>query len=219
MNDVAALKKSGECRDVIGVWGDRSCPELQIYFHCHNCPIYAATGRDLLSREPPAGYLQELEAGRSFDELVDTTEQRSMITFRFGSEWYSLPTELVVEISNYSAAHKVPHRNHPSFFGLVNVRGNVIPLLNLGHIIRASENVSEGHRHRIIIEQDGQPWAFDVDGIDGIQRVADSALFKPPVSVEIASPAFIMMMYKTEGRDVAVLDTELLARAVQEVCR
>lgn len=219
MTDIIALKDTGECRDVVGVWGDRSCAELQLYFHCHNCPVYAATGRDLLSREPPAGYLADLAAERTFDSSVDTTEQHSMITFRLGGEWFALPTQLIVEIGNPSAAHKVPHRKNPAFFGLVNVRGNVIPLINLRQLIRASEDVAEGGRRRIIVEQDGQPWAFDVDDIEGIRRVADSELFKPPVSVEIASPAFIVTMYRAECGDVGVLDTMLVARAVQEACR
>lgn len=219
MSDFIVLKETGECRDVVGVWGDRSCPELNTHFHCHNCPVFAATGRGLLSRAPPAGYLKELEADRSVDAAVDTTEQHSMITFRLGAEWFSLPTRLVVEIDNLSAAHKVPHRKHPAFFGLVNVRGNVIPLINLRQLIRASEDVIDGHRRRIIIEQDGQPWAFDVDDIDGVGRVADSEQFKPPVSVEMASPAYIVSMYKFARGDVGVLDTELVARAVQEACR
>jgi len=219
MTDIIALKDTGECRDIVGVWGDRSCDELQVYFHCHNCPVYAAAGRDLLSREPPAGYLADLMAERTFDHSVDTSEQHSMITFRLGAEWFALPTQLILEIGNPSAAHKVPHRKHQAFFGLVNVRGNAIPLINLRQLIRASENVAESSRRRIIVEQDGQPWAFDVDDIEGIRRVADGELFKPPVSVEIASPAFILTMYSDDCGDVGVLDTMLVARAVKEACR
>lgn len=219
MTDTIVLHDAGECRDIVGVWGDRSCPELQVYFHCHNCPVYAATGRDLLSREPPANYLADLAAARIFESTVDTSEQHSMITFRLGAEWFSLPTHLIVEIGNPSAAHKVPHRKNPAFFGLVNVRGNVIPLINLRQLIRASVDAVEGSRRRIIVEQDGQPWAFDVDDIEGIRRVADSELFRPPVSVEIATPAFIVTMYRAECGDVGVLDTTLVARAVQEACR
>ncbi|WP_445633698.1 hypothetical protein [Nostoc sp. DSM 114161] len=31
------------CWNVIGIEGDRSCPQLSIHAHCRNCPVYSAT--------------------------------------------------------------------------------------------------------------------------------------------------------------------------------
>ena len=52
-----------DCWNHIGVSGDGTCPELVKVVHCHNCPVYAAGGRSLLEREPPAEYLHEAHIG------------------------------------------------------------------------------------------------------------------------------------------------------------
>ena len=39
------------CWQEIGVWGDRSCPELAAVTHCHNCPVFAAAGRKFLKTD------------------------------------------------------------------------------------------------------------------------------------------------------------------------
>ena len=47
------------CWNKIGVWGDRSCPELAKVTHCHNCPVFAAAGRQFLDAPSPPDYLDE----------------------------------------------------------------------------------------------------------------------------------------------------------------
>ena len=41
----------GDCWNHIGVSGDRSCPELNTFIHCRNCPVYRRGRPDLL--RPP----------------------------------------------------------------------------------------------------------------------------------------------------------------------
>ena len=48
-----------QCWHKIGVWGDRSCPELAAVTHCHNCPVFAAAGRRFLDAPSPPDYLDE----------------------------------------------------------------------------------------------------------------------------------------------------------------
>ena len=48
-----------DCWNRIGVYGDRSCPELSTFVHCRNCPVFAAAARSLLRPPRPEGYLAE----------------------------------------------------------------------------------------------------------------------------------------------------------------
>ena len=47
----------GDCWNQIGVSGDRSCPELETFIHCRNCPVFAAAARTFFDRPAPEGYL------------------------------------------------------------------------------------------------------------------------------------------------------------------
>src|SRR4051812_32697640 len=53
------LNAEAPCWHRIGVWGDRSCPELAKVTHCHNCPVFAAAGRRFLDGPSPPDYLDE----------------------------------------------------------------------------------------------------------------------------------------------------------------
>src|SRR5437764_404262 len=48
-----------DCWHRIGVSGDRSCPELNSFIHCRNCPVFAAAARTFFDRPAPEGYLAE----------------------------------------------------------------------------------------------------------------------------------------------------------------
>ena len=53
------LPGDGDCWNRIGVTGDRSCPELNTFVHCRNCPVFAAAARAFFDRPAPEGYLAE----------------------------------------------------------------------------------------------------------------------------------------------------------------
>lgn len=61
------------CWSKIGVSGDRTCPELQSFVHCRNCPVFAAAARTFLTarllkgiwRTGRAGFLARLIAIRT----------------------------------------------------------------------------------------------------------------------------------------------------------
>src|ERR1700733_11671904 len=46
-----------DCWNHIGVAGDRSCPELETFIHCRNCPVFSAAARTFFDRPAPEGYL------------------------------------------------------------------------------------------------------------------------------------------------------------------
>ena len=212
----------GTCRRVVGVWGDRSCPELVEHIHCRNCPVYARAGRSLLDREAAASYMEEWRTRIAAEETQEATGQRSVVIFRVRNEWLALPTRLLREIVEPVAAHKVPHRRDPRFGGLVNVRGELIPGIELAALLGASEVVTPNPRawaRILIIDRAGAVWAFPVDEVDGVQRVAESELRTPPVTVGAGSPSFTACVFSSPRGDVGLLDEELLMLAIRDVCR
>uniref|UniRef100_A0ACD5GP87 Uncharacterized protein n=1 Tax=Desertifilum tharense IPPAS B-1220 TaxID=1781255 RepID=A0ACD5GP87_9CYAN len=73
-----------DCWQQIGVQGDRSCPQLDIYIHCRNCPVYTSAGRALLEREVPADYLAERTELLTQVKLEEAVDSLSLCIFRLG---------------------------------------------------------------------------------------------------------------------------------------
>lgn len=219
----AGITDTAACRNTIGIWGDRSCPELAVHGHCRNCPVFARAGRALLEREAPAGYLEEWQERIARPQRVeDGGARRSLIIFRLGAEWYALPTARVREVLDPLQPHRVPHRNHPAFRGLVNVRSELLPCVDLQRLIGASEAPATTARTRprsLVLESDGAAWCFETAEIERIEHVAESALLVPPVSLELAKPAFTARVFAGARGDTGLLDDELLFHAMRELCR
>ena len=218
------LQADGSCRRQVGVWGDRSCPELAAHVHCRNCPVYARIGRNLLDREVPAPPSRIRDATRHATQEAT----QSVIVFRAGAEWLALPTSLAREVIVAPAAHRVPHRNDPRFRGLVNVRGELLPMVDMRAMLGAAESSAEAHassgakepRARLLVlERDGASWALGIAAIDDIHRIAPSALRPPPVTVQLGSARFTQAMFTLPIGQVGLIDAELLWYALNEICR
>ena len=115
-----------DCWRVIGVGGDRSCPELETYSHCRNCPVMADAAEAFFNRAPPEGYLDEWR--RVLETTSESTESSglSVLIFRLADEWFSLVAESLTEVTPLRKVHTIPHRSNSVFAGMVNVRGQLL---------------------------------------------------------------------------------------------
>jgi chemotaxis-related protein WspD len=140
------------CWNNIGVSGDSSCPELKTVIHCRNCSVYRGSGRTLLQREAPQGYVEEWThilaqdwkeaAAKSKDKTSDlikketvTEESLGVIIFRVSQEWLALPAWVVKEITHTHPIHTLPHRSNHVFAGIVNIRGEILMCILLRNLL------------------------------------------------------------------------------------
>lgn len=222
-SDFAADRESGSCRLTIGVWGDRSCPDLREHIHCRNCPVYAQSGRQLLARVPT-----DTDAGPSTsarEPVLNNSELRSMLVFRVRGEWLGIRTASAREVVEPAPAHRVPHRNDVRFLGLVNVRGELMPCADLGRLLElpnVNKTVNETERvwpRLLVLEREQRAWAFPVAEVEGIQRVQPDAIQPPPVTVELGRSAFTEGVFEGRRGPVSVIDEDTLWYALQRICR
>jgi hypothetical protein len=99
-----------DCWNRIGVHGDASCPELETYVHCRNCPVYSTAAKVLLDVELPPGYLAQWTSYIAQERLATAPDTQSVVIFRVGIDWLALPTALFVEIADERAIHSIPQR-------------------------------------------------------------------------------------------------------------
>ena len=213
-----------DCWNQIGVFGDGTCPELEKFIHCRNCPVYAAGGRSLLERAPPADYLREwtqaLAEAKDEDEAEDTL---SVLIFRLGREWLALPTYVCQEVAEMRPIHTLPHRGGPVLLGLANIRGQIRLCVSLNELLglEPADNTSRTTNHKdqqclVVIARDTDHWVILVDELHGIQRFHLGAVRDAPVTVAKAMPRLTKAVIDWQDTGVGYLDDELLFLALRK---
>src|SRR5882672_3641857 len=126
------------CWRRIGVRGDRSCPELERYIHCMNCPVTARAADELLDRpampaEEPAALPGETGHGLANEFGL------SLVVFRLGTERFGIECRDAVSVERPRRVQRVPHRRGRGFRGLCNVQGQLRPCASL-HLLLGLES-------------------------------------------------------------------------------
>jgi chemotaxis-related protein WspD len=216
-------RRLDDCWNRIGVemQGDASCPQLEQYAHCRNCPAYSAAAMGALDREPPAGYLAAW-TGHFADAKprVAAAETHSLLVFRLGSEWFALPTEVIDEIAEERAIHSLPHRRSGIVLGLVNVRGELLICVSLVKLLGLSSPAPEpgldamARRRLVVIRRDGKRLAFPVDEVQTVHRYRLLELQAVPATITKAAASFTRAMLPWLRRSVGCLDEQLVIAAL-----
>lgn len=220
-----ALDKTAlnDCWNTIGIWarGEKSCPELQRYSHCANCPVFAAAGRRLLQREAPSGYLTEWAKFLAAEQQERNYNTQSVIVFRVGNEWLALPTELFNEVVSLRSVHRVPHRNSPILKGVTNIRGELqvcvclVALLNISGGDAVDENHGKGvYQRMMVIEHQRVKYVFPVSEVRGLHRYLPDQLKEAPATALNCYVHYLQGMLMVDDHPVGVLDHESLFSAL-----
>ena len=186
-----------ECWSKIGVAGDRSCPELEGFIHCRNCPVLAEAARSFFDREPPEGYLETWSEILQTPEEVTESDAVSMLIFRVGREWLSLATPLLVEVTEMKPLHTIPHRRGGVLEGIVNIRGQLQLCVSLMRLLgidaepklavpqeTPSPLLGDTSAKRLLVIEDGEErWVVAVDEVAGVHAVPRSLLRSVPATV------------------------------------
>lgn len=224
--------KVHNCWNQIGIWGDRSCPELKKHIHCQNCPVYSSMGRSLLEREVPQAYVDEwtdlLSKEKSEKSLEATNQVASIQTitvgiFRLGQEWLALSAQLIKEVMPISTIHILPHRSNNIFLGLVNLRGEVQICVSLKEFLGIEiadgdqQNISPVIYDRmVVVEKFGNRWVFPVDEIYGMHRIHPMELGNVPATLSKMPENYTQGIFNWRNQKVSYLDDELLFYALSK---
>jgi purine-binding chemotaxis protein CheW len=107
-----------------------------------------------------------------------------MISFTIGSELFGVRILVVQEIIMMSAITEIP--NTPDFIeGVINLRGNIIPVLDLRKRLRLRSHapLPQGQRpgtRILVVEIDQNVTGFIVDSVSKVLTIPASRIFPPP---------------------------------------
>lgn len=210
-----------ECWRQIGVAGDRSCPELETFIHCRNCPVLADAARAFFDREAPEGYLDSWSRILEAPEVVVDPDSTSVLVFRLGREWLSLPTTALIEVTPLRPLHRVPHRSAGVLEGIVNIRGQIQLCVSLHGLLglegrptiagqTQGDDDAATTARLLVVERNGdqgaERWVFGVDEVAGVQRVLRSALRSVPSTVSQSGARYCQALFDWQEQAVGLLD-------------
>ena len=241
----SAESRPADCWRQIGVGGDRSCPELATFIHCRNCPVMADAARQFFDRTPPAGYLDEWREVLEQPLDDATADDLSTLVFRLADEWFALAADVLSEVTPLRTVHQIPHRSNQVLAGMVNVRGQLLLCGSLHGLLglrqppptasrsRTSLLPQAGHRDgtapaeplrtpaRLLVasrnvERSVQRWAFAVDEVAGVQRIATAELREVPATLGKPGQRYSEALFTWQSRRVSLLDSERIFAGIHE---
>ena len=212
------------CWNSIGVWGNVGssgrCPRLAEMIHCHNCPVFIDAGGNLLDCGLPPGYMEEWTEIIAKEKDLRAAANIPIVIFRIAGETLALRSEICREIVNIRKIHKIPHRSNEVMLGVANIRGELQLCFSIKALIGdadpgKTDNQVETDAKMLVIQKNGKCWVFPVDQVIGVLRCDDDETQNIPVTVSKAAGTFTRKVLLHEGREIGLLDDELLLYALQ----
>lgn len=135
-----------------------------------------------------------------------------LIVFRLSDLYYAISTEQIEEITTAISATHVPKSPH-WVQGLVNLRGDVLTLVNLYNLLEIDDkNKDDCYNNTIVVRLSENSIALMVAEVIGVTDVAESD-FQPTTEDEKASVHSLITVY---DRIVNVLDLNNLFEEKEE---
>ncbi|HYA88512.1 MAG TPA: chemotaxis protein CheW [Nitrospirota bacterium] len=143
---------------------------------------------------------------------VIRTEMLQLVTFKLDGQKYAVDILKVQEINNMKEITSIP--NAPAYLeGVINLRGKVIPVLNLRMKFGFEENANSEIRKIVIMDVRGVIMGLIVDAVSDVLRISrDVVEPSPPVSSNVSSE-FISGIAKLPEGLVILLDMDRLLDA------
>lgn len=206
-----------DCWNKIGVRGDASCPALEEYVHCRNCPVYSAAAVDFLDTDLPPDDLARWTRHVAQEKTVAQLDTHSVVVFRIGAEWLALPTTIFQEITSIRAIHSLPHRRNGVVMGLANIRGELLICVSLRQVLSLGETTGRKPEKQrgadarlLVMQREGGRAVCSVDEVYGIQRFHPRELMEVPATVARATATYTRAVLSWQKKSVGVLDDQLL---------
>lgn len=137
-----------------------------------------------------------------------------LVTFKLGGEEYGIDILRVQEINRMTEITAMPKAPF-SVEGVINLRGKMIPVINLrkrfGLAMKEFDSQS-----RIIVIDAGSTVGLIVDSVSEVLRISSDTIEPPPLVTTGTGSEYIMGIRKLEDRLIIVLDIEkLLIEGIQ----
>lgn len=137
--------------------------------------------------------------------------EHQIVIFSLGKEEFAVAISMVREIVRMQPIRRIP--GSPNFIeGIVNLRGGIVPIVDLRKRFGMIEQGSDkGQRKIVIVNLENRQIGILVDGVTEILRVSDESIEPAPeIAAEGIDQKYIIGVAKQEDRLIIILDMILI---------
>ncbi|MBM5572974.1 MULTISPECIES: chemotaxis protein CheW [Deefgea] len=144
------------------------------------------------------------------DHLIKEDDaNRELLVFALGKEEYGIDILKVQEIRGYDAVTGIA--NSPSFIkGVINLRGNIVPIVDLRIKFGLGNVIYDQFTVVIIINVSQRTMGIVVDGVSDVMTLAKDQLRAAPEFGSVLDTAYILGLGTVEDRMIILVDIEKL---------
>ncbi len=135
-----------------------------------------------------------------------------VVSFRLGSEDYAIEITKAKEIILVEGITKVPQM--PAYIeGIINLRGNVIPVLDLRKRFGIATAAFDEHTRIIVTRMEGRIVGMIVDAVSRVMKIPKSHIQPPPETIACLAGEYLIGVAKLDDKMQLLLDIEKVLRA------
>ena len=138
-----------------------------------------------------------------------------LVTFKLSNEEYAVDILKVQEINRMKEITRVP--NTPAYVeGVINLRGKVIPVVNLRSKFSLTERENDIQSRIMIMDIQGITMGLVVDAVSEVLRIPSNIVEPTPPMASNISTEYIKGIAKLEDRLIILLDMDMLVGKVDD---
>lgn len=143
---------------------------------------------------------------RTPQPAAEAGPEHHLVTFNLDHEEYGVNIGSVQEIIRVGQITAVP--NAPEFVkGVINLRGRVIPVLNLRRRLELSEGKLTKNSRIVVVESGTKVLGLLVDGVSHVLRIPASSVDLPPAESD-QTRTYIRAIGKVDSRLIMLMDLD-----------
>ncbi len=127
------------------------------------------------------------------------------VCFRLGEQLYGLPILQVQELLGNAAVEPVPGTSS-QVCGVINLRGNVVTVLDLRICLGLSPIPATPDSRVVVVEHGAESVGLRVDGVAEVRKVIDGAIRPSPNVGSASSGGPVRGVYLRDGEMLTLLD-------------
>lgn len=137
-----------------------------------------------------------------------TSDEMQVVVFKLGTDEYCVPVFQAREIQTYSTPTRIP--NTPDFVeGIINLRGQIIPILDLKKRFGSGTTQIDTNTRIIIIEMEGEVLGILVDSVSEVLKIPQNRFEPPPQAVKTSiNNNYISGIGKVDNRLLILIDLD-----------
>jgi len=134
--------------------------------------------------------------------------KRQLVVFTLGGAEFAVDIALTKEVAPMREITPLPETD-TCVEGIVNLRGNLVPVLDLRKRLRAPDTTASADRRMIIVSFDGKSAALIVDGASEVIRVSDEMVEPVPDLISEIGADYVAGVINLNDRFITLIDLRL----------